>query len=48
MAFSPLACSMLVGYGYSSRARKRKAAQAAREAAAARHQAASTAVESAE
>jgi len=33
MAFSPLACSLLVGYGYSSRARKRKAAQAAREAA---------------
>ena len=48
MAFSPLACSMLVGYGYSARARKRKAAQAAREAAAARHQAESTAAESAE
>lgn len=26
MAFSPLACSILVGYGYSQRARKRKAA----------------------
>lgn len=33
MAFSPLACSLLVGYGYSSRARKRKQAAAAREAA---------------
>jgi hypothetical protein len=28
MAFSPLACSLLVGYGYASRARKRKAAAA--------------------
>ncbi len=35
MAFSPLACSLLVGYGYSARARKRKAVQAARDAAAA-------------
>ena len=26
MAFSPLACSLLVGWGYSQRARKRKAA----------------------
>src|SRR5271170_4951696 len=34
MAFSPLAASMLVGWGYSQRARKRKAA-AARAAAAA-------------
>ena len=32
MAFSPLAASLLVGYGYSSRARKRKRAAAAREA----------------
>lgn len=31
-AFSPLACSLLVGYGYASRARKRKLAAAAREA----------------
>lgn len=33
MAFSPLACSLLVGWGYAQRARKRKviaAAQAAR------------------
>jgi hypothetical protein len=29
MAFSPLACSLLVGWGYSQRARKRKAAAAA-------------------
>ena len=29
-AFSPLACSLLVGYGYASRARKRKAAEKAR------------------
>ena len=29
MAFSPLAASMLVGWGYSQRARKRKAAAAA-------------------
>jgi hypothetical protein len=37
MAFSPLACSLLVGYGYSQRARKRKAAAQRRadEAAAA-------------
>lgn len=34
MAFSPLAASMLVGWGYSQRAKKRKAA-AARAAAAA-------------
>ena len=32
MAFSPLAASLLVGYGYASRARKRKQAAAAREA----------------
>jgi len=32
VAFSPLASSMLVGWGYSQRARKRKAAAAAREA----------------
>jgi hypothetical protein len=31
MAFSPLACSLLVGYGYASRARKRKKAAALRE-----------------
>ncbi len=31
MAFSPLACSMLVGWGYSQRARKRKRAQRAAE-----------------
>ncbi|HHH12182.1 MAG TPA: hypothetical protein ENK23_08955 [Sorangium sp.] len=30
MAFSPLACSLLVGYGYASRARRRKAAAAKR------------------
>lgn len=30
-AFSPLAASLLVGWGYSQRARKRKAAAAARE-----------------
>jgi hypothetical protein len=29
MAFSPLAASLLVGFGYSQRARKRKAAAAA-------------------
>lgn len=29
-AFSPLACSLLVGYGYASRARKRRAAAAKR------------------
>jgi hypothetical protein len=34
LAFSPLACSLLVGYGYASRARKRKKLAAAREAAA--------------
>src|SRR5947209_5922938 len=33
MAFSPLACSLLVGYGYASRARKRKQAEARRLAA---------------
>lgn len=33
LAFSPLACSLLVGYGYASRARKRKKIAAAREAA---------------
>ncbi|MSP25538.1 MAG: hypothetical protein EXR75_10310 [Myxococcales bacterium] len=32
MAFSPLACSLLVGYGYAQRARRRKAL-AARQAA---------------
>ena len=32
MAFSPLASSLLVGWGYSQRARKRKAAAAAAEA----------------
>ncbi len=31
MAFSPLACSLLVGWGYAQRARRRKAA-AARQA----------------
>ena len=30
MAFSPLACSLLVGWGYSQRARKRKALAAKR------------------
>ncbi len=30
MAFSPLACSLLVGYGYASRARRRKKAAAKR------------------
>ena len=35
MAFSPLAASLLVGWGYSQRARKRKAAAAALEAKAA-------------
>ncbi|MFP6684629.1 MAG: hypothetical protein VB934_07945 [Polyangiaceae bacterium] len=34
MAFSPLACSLLVGYGYSQRARKRKAAAQRRAEAA--------------
>jgi hypothetical protein len=34
MAFSPLAASLLVGWGYSQRARKRKAAAAAAAAAA--------------
>lgn len=34
MAFSPLLASLLVGWGYSQRARKRKAAAAAAEAAA--------------
>jgi hypothetical protein len=29
MAFSPLACSLLVGWGYAQRARRRKAAAAA-------------------
>jgi len=29
MAFSPMACSMLVGWGYAQRARRRKAAAAA-------------------
>jgi hypothetical protein len=28
MAFSPLACSLLVGWGYAQRARRRKAAAA--------------------
>ena len=36
MAFSPLAASLLVGWGYSQRARKRKAA-AAKAALAGRH-----------
>jgi hypothetical protein len=35
MAFSPLAASLLVGWGYSQRARKRKAAAAAAAAKAA-------------
>jgi hypothetical protein len=35
MAFSPLAASLLVGWGYSQRARKRKAAAAAAAALAA-------------
>jgi len=30
LAFSPLSCSMLVGWGYSQRARKRKRAEAER------------------
>jgi hypothetical protein len=30
LAFSPLACSLLVGYGYAQRARKRKQAAARR------------------
>ena len=30
LAFSPLACSLLVGWGYSQRARKRKKAEAER------------------
>jgi hypothetical protein len=30
LAFSPLSCSMLVGWGYSQRARKRKKAEAER------------------
>ncbi len=30
LAFSPLTCSLLVGWGYSQRARKRKRAEAAR------------------
>ena len=34
LAFSPLACSMRVGWGYVQRGRKRKAAQQAREEAA--------------
>ena len=34
LAFSPLACSLLVGYGYASRARKRKKLAAQRAAAA--------------
>ncbi len=33
LAFSPLACSLLVGYGYASRARKRKKAAAQKLAA---------------
>jgi hypothetical protein len=32
MAFSPLACSLLVGYGYAMRARKRRLAAAAQAA----------------
>jgi hypothetical protein len=35
LAFSPLAASLLVGWGYSQRARKRKAAAAAAASAAA-------------
>jgi hypothetical protein len=35
LAFSPLSCSMLVGWGYSQRARKRKKAEAERLARAA-------------
>jgi hypothetical protein len=35
LAFSPLACSCLVGWGYVQRGKKRKAAQAARDATAA-------------
>jgi hypothetical protein len=35
LAFSPMACSMLVGWGYSQRARKRKKAEAERLARAA-------------
>jgi hypothetical protein len=33
MAFSPLACSLLVGWGYAQRARKRRLAQARTSAA---------------
>jgi hypothetical protein len=36
MAFSPLACSLLVGWGYAQRARRRKAAAAAQAARAAK------------
>jgi hypothetical protein len=32
MAFSPLACSLLVGWGYAQRARKRRALAAAQAA----------------
>jgi hypothetical protein len=32
MAFSPLACSLLVGWGYAQRARRRRAAAAAQAA----------------
>jgi hypothetical protein len=35
LAFSPLTCSLLVGWGYSQRARKRKKAEAERLARAA-------------
>jgi hypothetical protein len=44
LAFSPLASSLLVGWGYSQRARKRKAAAAlaARAAAASSSQAAAS------
>jgi hypothetical protein len=35
LAFSPLSCSLLVGWGYSQRARKRKKAEAERLARAA-------------
>jgi hypothetical protein len=36
MAFSPLACSLLVGWGYAQRARRRKAAAARAETIASR------------
>src|SRR5215510_15148723 len=37
MAFSPLACSLLVGWGYAQRARRRKAAAALAAKKAAAH-----------